>query len=184
MEEVFRKYSGGDVLNGTDKGTTHSYLAAYEEVFSPRRADKIRLFEIGVFTGASLLAWADYFTHPETEIIGVDINPHLVRFPLTNPKVKTHVCNATVPADLAKIDGTFDFVIDDGSHELAHQMASFYLLKERVNPGGAYIIEDIQGPQELEVLAKFVETSGLEYKVYDTRHVKGRYDDLMLVIKV
>lgn len=181
MEEVFRKYSG-DVHNGTDKGTTHSYLAAYEEVFSPRRADKIRLFEIGVYTGASLLAWADYFTHAETEIIGVDINPYLVRFPLTNPKVKTHVCNATVPADLAKIEGTFDFVIDDGSHELAHQMTSFYLLKERVNPGGAYIIEDIQSMDDVDMLTKFVEMAGYKAKLYDTRAVKGRYDDLMLVI--
>jgi hypothetical protein len=52
MEEVFRKWSVG----GTDKNTTHSYLGTYEKLFSPRREDSIRILEIGIWSGASLLA--------------------------------------------------------------------------------------------------------------------------------
>lgn len=181
MEAVFQKYNG-DVHNGTDKGTTHSYLAVYERVFSPRRDEKIRLLEIGVYTGASILAWGDYFTHAESEIIGVDINPYLMRFPMNNPKVKTYVCDATVKANLDKIDGNFDFVIDDGSHLLAHQMTSFFLLKDRMNPNGVYIIEDIQSMDDVDTIKKFVENMDYKAELVDTRAVKGRYDDLMLII--
>ena len=38
-------------------------------------------------------------------------------------------------------------IIDDGSHELEHQITSREVLFERVNKGGLYIIEDIQNPE-------------------------------------
>lgn len=181
MEEVFRKWAG-EVHSGTDKGTTHAYLEEYEKVFSPRRADKIRLLEIGVYTGASLNAWADYFTNDETEIVGIDINPYILKFKLDNPKIKMHVGNATIKADLEKIEGTFDFIIDDGSHALRDQMVSFVLLNSRLNAGGAYIIEDIQSMDDVHILQTAAEEAGWTAKLVDTRAVKGRYDDLMLVI--
>jgi hypothetical protein len=180
MEEVFLKWSGGCV-DGTDKNTTHSYLPAYERVFSPLRDDKIRLLEIGVFSGGSLRAWADYFTHDESEIIGLDINPHLVRFDLSTPKIKTMILNATKSEDTNRLEGTFNFIIDDGSHALRDQIASFKLLGDRIRPGGAYIIEDVQSMDDVEVLMTLGREMGWEVELSDTRHVKGRYDDLMII---
>lgn len=38
---------------------------------------------------------------------------------------------------------TFDLIIDDGSHYPAHQLKSFKKLFKNLNPGGIYIIEDL-----------------------------------------
>lgn len=180
MEQVFSKWSG-QVVDGTDKNTIHSYLGTYEKLFSPRRDDGIRILEIGIYSGASLLAWADYFTHPEAQIVGIDITTENIRFPMNNPKVQMHIFDATVKENIDKIDGNFDFIIDDGSHMLVHQMRSFELLKERINPGGVYIIEDVQNMGEVQALTSFAKSFGFNVELYDTRTTKGRYDDLMLV---
>ena len=181
MEEIFKRYEG-EVHTGTDKNTTHAYLTAYERVFEPKRHDPVRMLEIGVFTGGSLRAWADYFDHAESEIIGVDINPHLVRFDLNNPKIKTMVLDATNREAVSRLEGQFDFVVDDGSHALRDQMASYMLLKSKMRPGGAYIIEDVQSIDDASMLTTLAEESGANVELVDTRHVKGRYDDLMLII--
>ena len=182
MEEILKRYEG-EVHTGTDKNTTHSYLEAYERVFKPKRHDPVRIVEIGVFTGGSLRAWADYFDHAESEIIGLDINPHLVRFDLSTPKIKTMILDATNREAVNRLEGSFDFVIDDGSHALRDQMASYLLLKSKMRPGGAYIIEDIQSMDDANMLKTLAEDGGASAELVDTRHVKGRYDDLMLVIK-
>jgi cephalosporin hydroxylase len=174
MDELFIKH-------GTDKNTTHSYLGAYEKLFSPRREDIIRILEIGIYSGASLLAWADYFTHPEAQIVGVDITTEHILSPLDNPKVQMHIFDATVKENIDKIAGNFDFIIDDGSHMIVHQMRSFELLKDRINPGGVYIIEDIQRMDDADALTLFGKNLGFNVEMYDTRSTKGRYDDIMLV---
>lgn len=182
MEEIFKRYEG-DVHIGTDKNTTHSYIEAYERVFKPKRHDPVRIVEIGVFTGGSLRAWADYFDHAESEIIGLDINLHLVRFDFSTPKIKTMILDATNREAVSRLEGSFDFVIDDGSHALRDQMASYLLLKSKMRPGGSYIIEDIQSMDDANMLKTLAEDGGADAELVDTRHVKGRYDDLMLVIK-
>lgn len=180
MEEIFKRYEG-IVDMGTDKNTTHSYLAAYERVFEPKRHDAVRLLEIGVFTGGSLRAWADYFDHSDSEIIGLDINPNVVRFDLSTPKIKTMVIDATNRDALNELDGQFDFIIDDGSHALRDQVVSFKLLKSRIRPGGAYIIEDVQSMADADILMTMGDEDEWATELVDTRHVKGRYDDLMII---
>ena len=73
-----------------------------------------------------------------------------------------------------------DIIIDDGSHRIHDQVNSFNLLKERMNPGGIYIIEDIQCLDleeiELEELHDNVE-------IIDLRKVKNRYDDVLVVYR-
>ena len=180
MEEIFKRYEG--VVNtGTDKNTVHSYLAAYERVFAPKRHEAVRLLEIGVFTGGSLRAWADYFDSADSEIIGLDINPNLVRFDLSTPKIKTMILDATNREAVSRLEGDFDFIVDDGSHALRDQVLSFNLLKSRIRPGGAYIIEDVQSMDDSQVLMTMGEENGWTAELSDTRHVKGRYDDLMII---
>jgi len=180
MEEIFKRYEGV-VHTGTDKNTTHSYLAAYERVFEPKRHEAVRVLEIGVYTGGSLRAWADYFDHSDTEIIGLDINPNLVRFDLYVPKIKTMLLDATNSEAVNQLEGTFDFIIDDGSHTLHDQLASFNLLGGRLRAGGAYIIEDVQSMEDAQVLMAAGNETGWNTELSDTRHVKGRYDDLMII---
>lgn len=182
MEKIFERYEG-EVHMGTDKNTTHSYLAAYERVFEPKRHEPVRLVEIGVYTGGSLRAWADYFDHDESEIIGLDINPNLVRFDLSTPKIKTMILDATNREAVNRLEGSFDFIIDDGSHALRDQIRSFMLLKSRMKPDGAYIIEDVQSLDDADTLMTMARDGGWAPELVDTRHIKGRYDDLMIIIR-
>src|SRR6266699_1938080 len=50
-----------------------SYLEAYDDIFSPYRAQQVRLLEIGVQNGGSLEIWSKYFPKAAL-ILGCDIN--------------------------------------------------------------------------------------------------------------
>jgi hypothetical protein len=52
----------------------NDYGRHYSEVLEPLRGQPIRLLEIGVGDGKSIRVWLDYFTHPNSYIVGVDID--------------------------------------------------------------------------------------------------------------
>ena len=84
---------------------------------------------------------------------------------------------------LNKITGNFDYVIDDGSHNVDDQKSSFMLLWDRLLPNAKYFIEDIVSIEVAEDLAAFVWAfTGFQPIIYDLRHVKGRYDDILLMV--
>ena len=125
---------------GSDKGATaHKYADLYEQHLAPMRPTAKRVLEIGVFRGASLQMWRDYF--PFAEVYGVDIDDvtvegsriHTIRGDQSDPKLLAQLCEL----------GPFDVVIDDGSHEAAHLLTTFRGLFEAVSPGGYYVIEDM-----------------------------------------
>src|SRR5687767_4506420 len=128
----------------TDKAAHTHYLRNYEEVFAPLRGRDIRLLELGVLKGGSLLLWRDYFERGL--VVGLDINPLDIEDPTgrirfyqgrqDDVELLDRVARECAP------DG-FDIVIDDCSHigELAR--VSFWRLFERhLKPGGLYVIED------------------------------------------
>ena len=60
------------IKHSTDKcSMVHNYLGKYEFFLQRFRYQPIRLLELGVFKGASLRMWQEYFPH--VEIFGVDI---------------------------------------------------------------------------------------------------------------
>lgn len=87
-----------------------------------------------------------------TEIIGLDITSRFVNFDLNVPKIKMMLLDATREDEVNRIEGQFDFIIDDGSHELRDAVVSFRLLRDRIRPGGAYIIEDVKSTDEADIL--------------------------------
>ena len=174
MDDIFTKV-------GTDKNTTHSYLEAYERLFEPRRHDPVRVLEIGVFSGASLNAWAEYFDNPESKIVGLDITTQHITHDLSNPKIKMMILDATKADEITFIEGDFDIIIDDGSHILRDQVISFKLLNSRIRDGGVYIIEDVYNMENAEVLMAVGTAMGWNAELVDTRHIKGRYDDIMVI---
>ena len=130
--------------HGTDKASYHhDYLSFYERFFAARRGDAIKLLEIGVFNGASLAVWEEYF--PNAQIVGADINPLTRRF--QRPRVAVEIIDQSNLDDLAYLaakHGPFDIVIEDGSHLWGHQIASLRALFPFVRPGGLYVVEDLQ----------------------------------------
>lgn len=131
-------------LYQTDKCSLgHGYTSIYAEMFWPLRDEPITLLEIGVWEGASLAMWREYFRHGL--IVGVDIDTGRTREDYIEG---THIRqgDATdasfINAAIAEF-GAFDVVIDDGSHLAPLARQSFALLWPHVAPGGYYIVEDL-----------------------------------------
>ncbi len=135
-----RKLSWLAAVYGSDKGATaHRYADLYERHLDHLRRRAVRVLEIGVFRGASLQMWRDYF--PKAEIYGVDI----VDVVVDGPRIHTVRGDQSDPDLLARVSdfGPFDLIVDDGSHRGRDQIATFAGLFAAVRPGGFYVIEDM-----------------------------------------
>jgi predicted O-methyltransferase YrrM len=177
MEELMRKYGNNNYKIATDKAIGHTYGAAYEQILAPYKNVPIRLLEIGICSGASLLCWREYFPHGE--IIGVDIDVKQILYPL--PNITTIEVDATKEESLDIIQGNFDIIIDDGSHEPMHQLATLNLYHSRLNKGGLMIIEDVS--TAMDMLATRGYELGLEVLVYDNRNNYAPDDALVIFRK-
>lgn len=168
-----------------DKGTCHSYIDFYEQLFSHLKEQPVNVLEIGIYGGISILLWERYFKNSE-KIVGVDIDltwvqDKVVNESKTNKKIQLIQHDASVPSLLDVLDSTdtYDIIIDDGSHWVGHQLATFNILKSRMKVGGIYIIEDIQNDGEASYLKNSIPNS----EIIDLRGIKNRYDDLVLVYR-
>jgi cyclopropane fatty-acyl-phospholipid synthase-like methyltransferase len=129
---------------GTDKASkNHNYLNFYERFLAPLRfVSGVRLLELGVFEGASVKMWEEYF--PEAKIIGADNDRAKLKY--ATARIVMEYADQSDVADLIRLSqahGPFDVVIDDGSHIWDHQIASLRYLYPFVKTGGYYILEDI-----------------------------------------
>lgn len=124
----------------TDKAYHHCFTQFYEPYIEPLRADPVKLFEIGVDTGASLFMWADYFNNGT--IYAIDIEDK--KF-ISEERIHVEQGSQSDPEFLNKVfsDIVFDIIIDDGSHKVDHQQISLKELFKRLRPGGFYILEDL-----------------------------------------
>lgn len=131
------------VGHGTDKSSLkHHYLDLYDRALAHRRLEPIRLLEIGVFKGASVRTWRDYF--PNGRIVGLDIDPDALQH--AGPRIEIVLGDQADPEGLRAIvqeRGPFDVIIDDGSHIWRHQIDTLRALLALVTPGGLYILEDL-----------------------------------------
>ncbi|CAK0762178.1 conserved hypothetical protein [Gammaproteobacteria bacterium] len=136
-------------LHRSDKGDLkpngNCYAHWYDMWFSPIRSQVRRVCEIGVYDGASLRAFRDYFE--QAQILGLDIRDRSVH---DGERIKTRVLNQGDPGQVDQFVQEcrsqsigFDIILDDGSHDIAHQQLCFGKLFSLVNPGGYYVIEDL-----------------------------------------
>lgn len=127
----------------TDKSSrAHEFAAVYDEFLAGRRNDPIRLLEIGIYKGASLRMWRDYF--PRAHIAAVDSNEKAGE--LAPPGVPVYIgdqANAKFVRGVAEREGPFDVIVDDGGHRANQQIVSLKTLWPYVRPTGLYVIEDI-----------------------------------------
>ena len=121
----------------TDKGPScHNYTQTYEQMFEGIRQEKLKILEIGVLDGASVRMWSDYF--PNAEIHGIDVNEDCSAF--ADDRITIHIGDQGNRRFLESIGVEFDIVIDDGSHRVDDQIASFKVLWP--NTRLIYIVED------------------------------------------
>jgi demethylmacrocin O-methyltransferase len=131
-------------LFGSDKQRNdgHSYGRVYHTLFRPFRYKPVRLLEIGLLSGDSILAWRCFFPFGTT--IGIDIEP---KGHLAGKRTRVYQADQASAPDLDAFctrEGPFDIIIDDGSHYSRHQLFSFHHLLPHLKDGGLYVIEDVQ----------------------------------------
>jgi hypothetical protein len=128
----------------TDKSLHRHYLESYERYFGPLRDSDIRLLELGIKDGGSLLMWRDYF--PSGVIAGLDINPAAVDDSTGRVRTFQGPQQDAEVLDRAAAECTsdgFDIIIDDCSHIGVLARESFrHLFNNQLKSGGWYVIED------------------------------------------
>lgn len=132
LTEAFEDY-------GSDKGRL-GYGLIYENLFRKFKDSPVKILELGVWLGASIYAWKEYFPEKST-IIGLDesINIKSSQFFLYEGKQDDPEILTKIIIDFPSID----IIIDDCSHQWGPQQDSFLFLWPYISPGGIYIIEDI-----------------------------------------
>lgn len=128
--------------SGSDKGRL-GYGPLYERHLPPR-GESVRLLELGIDEGGSVRAWLDWFTHPRTQIVGLDHSPR--RAGATPPRATYTQGDQADPHAIAVVGGfgPYDVIVDDCSHLMEPTQASFSLLWPYLRPGGIYVVEDLE----------------------------------------
>ena|ERR1035437_7980750 len=185
MKTLFEIWN--DMPVKSDKGDVHDYLGIYERYLEPYRDTAINILEIGLFNGASLLMWEQYFSG---KVYGIDCDeqPHGGLADL-RPLIKEGTHNIFIGDATSEdfIENSFngikfDVIIEDCSHDLIQQLKLYELFKPYLNENYLYCIEDIQNIDATrEVFENFF--SEQKILIIDRRHVKQRFDDVLILIK-
>lgn len=127
----------------TDKAV-NPYLPIYEQYFENLVDKDMKLLELGVYKGGSLLLWRDYFK--KGTIVGLDKDPVHIEDPTGRIHFYQGYQQDTEVLDrigLEQAPDGFDVIIDDCSHigELT-RISFWHLFENHLKPGGIYAIED------------------------------------------
>ena len=138
FDVIFNKYD-------TDKNTKfHNYTRQYNTLFEEFRDKPIKYLEIGVFNGGSIKAFKEAFRN-STCILGLDIDNRCKKYEDIDNNIFIEIGDATNIDFIKSITekyGTFDVILDDGSHINKDVIKSFELLFPLLNDDGLYIVED------------------------------------------
>ena len=131
--EIGKKYPSSKNISG--------FIQLYEKYFTPLRDSKINILEIGVDNGDSLRIWREFFS--KANICGIDIDKK--NFKINNTNIlQGDQSDLNFLKSLVSEYKKFDIIIDDGSHQANHIIASFNYLFNYLSDNGLYVIEDLQ----------------------------------------
>jgi len=177
----------------TDKNTSHSYLDLYEKLLYSKKNTAKNILEIGIGdfrekNGASIKLWSDYFIN--ANIYGIDIlGPERVIDEIkNNDRIKIYTetngyDEVFYKKEFLNKNIKFDMMLDDGPHTLESMIQFIKLYSQIMKDDGILIIEDVQSIDWIDELKKVVPNELVKYiEVYDLRHIKNRYDDIVFVI--
>ena len=131
--EIGKKYPSSKNISG--------FIQLYEKYFSEYKDKKINLLEIGVDNGDSIRIWREYFVN--ANICGIDINKKNFTINNTDILIGDQSDYKFLQSIVDKYKN-FDIIIDDGSHQSKHIIASFNFLFPYLNDNGIYVVEDHQ----------------------------------------
>jgi hypothetical protein len=138
LDTIFLKYN-------TDKNSNfHNYTRQYDTLLNNLRDKPIKYLEIGVYNGGSINGFREVFAN-STCILGLDIDTRCKQYEDVEKNIYVEIGDATDSNFIKNITekyGTFDFILDDGSHINRDVIKSFELLFPLLNDNGLYIVED------------------------------------------
>ena len=138
LEVIFKKYD-------TDKNIYfHNYSRQYNSLLHKFREKPIKYLEIGVFNGGSIKAVRETFKNTSC-ILGLDIDIRCKYYEDIENNIFVEIGNCTDSNFIQQITakyGSFDVILDDGSHTNNDVIKTFELLFPLLNDNGLYIVED------------------------------------------
>lgn len=119
------------------------YFPIYDRHFGRFVDRPLKFLEIGAGRGGSAQMWKQYFG-ASSHIVSIDINPRAKNFEEERIDVRIgDQSDVTFLASVVEEFGTFDCVLDDGSHVMKHLAATFDFLYPKIASDGIYMVEDL-----------------------------------------
>jgi hypothetical protein len=177
----------------TDKNTSHSYLDLYESLLFSKKNTAKNILEIGIGdfnekNGGSIKLWYHYFVNAtiySLDILSID---RVIDELIYNPRIKLFTSTDAYDEEFFNTQFLhnnikFDFMLDDGPHTLESMIQFIKLYSQIMTEDGILIIEDVQSMDWINVLKLAVPDKLQPFiQVYDLRHIKNRWDDIVFVI--
>ena len=148
LDKLFSYYGTDKSEYSKDKkNKTHGFSKYYEKHLSFLKEKKIKILEIGSFSGASAAAFSKYFSNCEVYCLDINIS----NFRYYSKRINVFGLNSSNPKMVSKflkkinLKETFkyfDIIIDDGSHKNSDQLNTLNHFYQYLVDGGFYVIED------------------------------------------
>jgi len=149
--EIGKKYDtdkSSQRNNVTNVRHCHPYTLFYDGLFKNRKNENLKIAELGILDGGSLLMWKEYFTN--SEIYGLEYNNNLInnfKQKFNNERITLANIDVTNKDSILKAFGElnimYDIIIEDTTHQFEDQIRVIENTYQYLKPGGIMIIEDI-----------------------------------------
>lgn len=134
--------------NVTNARHCHPYTLFYDSLFKNYKNEHLKIAELGILDGASLLMWREYFAN--SEIYGFEYNDSLIqKFKQNYDCDRIYLENINITEQhsiintFSNLNMLFDVIIDDTTHQFEDQIRIIENTHQYLKPGGILIIEDI-----------------------------------------
>jgi len=179
----------------TDKNTYHSYLELYQTLLENKKESAKNILEIGIgdhyqgiTNGGSIKLWNDFFINANIYALdilpidsvwdGIKNNNKIILYTSIDAYNEEFVANEFLNKNIK-----FDFILDDGPHNLESMIKFIKLYSQVMADDGILIIEDVQDWSWIEILRNEVPLHLKQFiQAYDLRYIKNRYDDIVFTI--
>ena len=140
----------------------HNYYLEYAHRFEKKRNTALKVLEIGVHHGYSLLLWESYFSQAHIYGIDIDLSASFrgdTPKDLLKDKERIHLFEfdayekQNVENFIKEEGGNFDIIIEDGSHHPIHQLQALSYFLPHINKEGMFIVEDVIA--DIDTLLRF-----------------------------
>lgn len=149
--EIGKKYDtdkSSQRLNANHYRHCHPYTIFYNSLFQNKKNENLKIAEIGILEGSSLLMWQEYFKHSDIDGFEYDnsliekfrnnFNNERITLSEINVQCKDNISNA-----FANSNKLYDIIIEDSTHQFEDQIRVIENIYQYIKPGGILIIEDI-----------------------------------------